>query len=207
MQARNEAAPWKVLLIGGNSGAGKTTVSQEIARRYAIMCCQVDDFRLVLQRVIPPEQHPVLHYFLSTENVWLKPPEELCQALVDVAEVVSYGLQIVVANHVATNAPLVLEGDGILPSMAAQRVFAGLDVGEQVRSVFLVEVDEQGLLESMHARGRGFHDRQAEEQANQARASILYGQRLKREAERYQIPVLGSRPWGTLPERVMAAVR
>ena len=50
---------WKVLLIGGPSGVGKTTVAQHMARRLGISWAQADDFRLVLERETSPATYPL----------------------------------------------------------------------------------------------------------------------------------------------------
>jgi 2-phosphoglycerate kinase len=49
---------WKVLLIGGSSGVGKSSIARQLGRRFGTPWMQVDDLRLALQRsrVILPEQ-------------------------------------------------------------------------------------------------------------------------------------------------------
>lgn len=193
-----------MLLIGGGSGTGKTTLAETIGRRVGVPWAQVDDFRLVAQRLTTPSQQPALHAFLA-EGVWRRSTNELRDGLIAVGGVVSHALEIVIAHHVATDAPLVLEGDGLVPAMAARRTFAGLDVGNLVRAVVLVEPDEAVILDAMLARGRGFDLFGEREQRAQARASWLYGGWLRREAEAHGIPVVEPRPWATLVDRVLEA--
>jgi 2-phosphoglycerate kinase len=206
MENLDNQPKWKVLLIGGSSGAGKTIVAKHVAQHFGLPWLQVDDFRLVLQRATTPAQHPALHFFVVTQNVWRTPPEVLCQHLIEVGRVVSQAIEVAIANHVATNAPVVLEGDGILPSMAAQHIFADLDVGHWVRSVFLYEPEEEALFKSMSERERGFSYLSIKEQQTQARMSWLYGQWLCQEAQRYRLPTLPSRPRATLVERILAVI-
>ena len=120
---------------------------------------------------------------------------------------VSHALEIVVANHVATDSPLVLEGDGIVPAMAARRCFAGLDAGERVRAVFLHQPDKAAVLRAMASRGRGFDGLGEQERRTQARASWLYGQWLASEAMASGIPVVEASPWPTLLARVESITR
>ena len=47
---------WDVLLIGGHSTSGKSTVAKRIGTRLGIPVSQVDDHRIGLQRVTHPGQ-------------------------------------------------------------------------------------------------------------------------------------------------------
>jgi len=93
---------------------------------------EVDDFRLVPERMTTPEQQPELHSLLALFDIesqpW-SPPGAVCDALIKVAHIMSYALEIVVANHVATDTPTIIEGDRIVPAFAAQRVLANRDSG------------------------------------------------------------------------------
>ncbi len=193
-----------MLLIGGSAGVGKTIAAMEVARRCGAVCSQADDFRLVLQHMTTPAREPALHFFTSTEAVWQKSPEELCERLIEVGRLVSHGLEIIVAHHLSTNLPLVLEGDGIVPALAAQQRFAGLDVEDgQVHSVFIYEQDENVIGANMRGRGRGFQHNSEVEQQTQVRMSYLYGEWLRQEALSLSLPVIESRPWDTLARRII----
>jgi 2-phosphoglycerate kinase len=47
------ARSWQVLLLGGASGTGKTSVSYRLARYFDIALTEVDDFQVMLE-----PQHP-----------------------------------------------------------------------------------------------------------------------------------------------------
>src|SRR5690349_8322229 len=100
-----------------------------------------------------PQEQPVLHSFF--DNLYYLSAEELAQAYRQVGQIVSYAIEVVIANHVATKAPMILEGDTLVPGGLAKTRFANLDVGNQVRSIFLVEPDEAMIRQNMVARGRG----------------------------------------------------
>jgi len=194
---------WKVLLIGGHSGTGKTTVARVLAQNFGVALAQVDDFRLVLEQTSTPEQQPTLHALLDVQAADAA-PETGCTALIAAAQMVSQALEIVVAHHVATDKPTILEGDGITPAFAAKNFFFNLNVPVgAVRVVFLIEDDEARLLRSALERGRGFESLPRARQQRQVRQSWLYGQWLKREALCYGLPVVMSQPWETLPERIL----
>ena len=46
--------PWQVLLIGGASGAGKTSVSYRLAHHFNVGITEVDDFQVILERMTTP---------------------------------------------------------------------------------------------------------------------------------------------------------
>lgn len=190
---------WQILLIGGSSGTGKTVLAHQLARRFGVSVGEADDFRLGLQRVTTPVDQPALHFFLTTPAVWTLPAEELKDGLVAVSEVVSRAIEAVIDHHLATPFPIILEGDGIAPALAAQYISRG--VPSSVRAFFLVEPTDAGIQANMMERGRGFDQFGVEEQRAQARMNWLYGQWLRTEARRLGLPVLSTRPRATLIER------
>jgi 2-phosphoglycerate kinase len=196
--------PRKVLLLGGRSGVGKSTLARRTGRRVGVSWVQVDDVRLALQRLTAPEDQPALHYFLATPDVWSQPPEELCKRLIDVGRIVSRSLEHVVGHHVVAADPLILEGDGILPEAAA--AFARQHSPRLVRSVFLCEDDEDQLRGADLGRGRGAGEINDAAQRI-VRMNWLYGRWLRREAERFHLPVVNARPWRTAVQRVLTGAQ
>ena len=196
---------WKVLLLGGHSGVGKTVVARQLAQYYAVGLAEVDDFRLVLQRITTPEQHPVLHFFLHADIThWSV--DDLRDRLIAVNQLVCEALEIAVANHVATNTPCILEGDGILPAFAAQQSFANLDIRQTIRAAFIVEDDKDRLLQSMQLRERSFDTFSRKEQHHWVELSWSYGRWLEEQASQYGLPVVPAQPWDTLLTRIQAAI-
>jgi hypothetical protein len=164
------------------------------------------DFRLILERMNTQDQQPALPTLLKLVSNPDIPADVARGALCTIAGAVSYALEIVVANHVATDTPTILEGDGITPAFAAQRVFANRDVEDAVRSVFLIEEDEEQLYRNAIERGRGFNLLPKACQYRQVRVSWLYGQRLRQEAMSLSLPVVAPRPWDTLEDRIVNAI-
>jgi 2-phosphoglycerate kinase len=199
---------WKVLLIGGGSATGKSTAATAIAQRMGIECLHLDDFRLMLEQMTTPDQQPVLHFLLQPQNVTMVDrltAEDLRDNLIGVARVMSKAIEIVIANHVAIDCPVIIEGDGLVPSLATQRHFVNLIIQPQeVRFVLLYEADEAVIFQNMKERKRGFDERPEALQRKQARAAWLYGEWLRQETSRESIPVVEPRPWKTLLERILS---
>ena len=192
---------WDVLLLGGPSGTGKSAVSYPLARHYGVAITEVDDFTTVLEQMTMPDQQTVLHYWRTHPEAVAWPAEDILQQHLAVAEALRPALEGVIARHLENRTPMVLEGDYLLPSLAARTHYAGVPSEGRVQAVFLIEADERQLV-------RNFSGREPEEgeQDKRAQVSRLYGEWLTEEAEWYGLPALSARPWETLMERIIAAV-
>jgi len=196
------ARSWEVLLLGGPSGTGKTSVSYRLAHHFAIGITEVDDFQVLLECMTTPEQQPILHYWRTHPEAIELPAEKIFAQAIAIGQVMQPGLTAVIANHLESNAPVVLEGDFILPALAAQTSFMDEVNSGRVRAVFLYEEEESQLLSN-------FLQREPDNgpQHKRARVSWLYGQWLKQEAQRYGIVALPARPWDNLFDRILTAIQ
>lgn len=196
--------PFKVLLIGGVSGVGKSEAAAALSRRFGIPWLQVDDLRLALQfsGLVSRVKHPALFSFLDRRD-WQTTPEIYRDKLIAVGRAVTDALRIVVESHIATNVPIIIEGDGILPVFAAT-IAREYDEGT-IRSVFVIEDDADFLLTSILRRGRELDSTATPElRRTESQAKALYSRWLEEEARHYRLPTLRPLPWETLNERVIA---
>ncbi len=192
---------WQVLLFGGASGVGKTMVSYQLAQHFAVGLTEMDDFQNVLERLTTPEQQPALHFFrLHAAEVLRMDDEQMLAHILDASEAMSGAMELVIGNHLASSAPVVLEGDFLLPSLAVRPAYDGIPADGQVRAVFLYEEDEQQIL-------RNYRAREGTDQPHRARVSWYHSEWLRREAERLGLPAVPARPWDTVLERVIAALQ
>jgi 2-phosphoglycerate kinase len=196
----NERRAWQVLLLGGASGVGKTSVSYRLAHRYGVGITEIDDFQVILERMTTPEQQPVLHFFSANPGAWRRMDDEqrLAHAIRH-AEAMAEPLELVIANHLRSRAPIVLEGDFLPPALAVRPAYDGAPALGQVRAVIIYEADEEQI-------GRNYLAREGEPQPGRARASWRYSEWLRREAERLGIPTVAARPWASVLERTIAAI-
>ena len=81
-------------------------------------------------------------------------------------------LEAVIANHLEGGAPVVLEGDFLLPALAVQPTYGDTAADGQVRAIFLYEEDEAQLC-------RNFVDREGEEQPERAHAAFRHSRWLR----------------------------
>jgi len=190
---------WQVLLIGGASGSGKTSVSYRLADHFKVGITEIDDFQVILEGMTTPEQQPELHWWRTHPDPMHLPADEIVEHTIAVCRVMAPALEAVIANHLESRAPVILDGDFILPALAAQTSFRGYPSDAQVRSVIIDEDNEQQLL-------KNFGERESAMQPLRARVSWLYGRWLKQEAEASGAIIIPSRPWKTLFDRVLQAI-
>ncbi|MGW2302297.1 hypothetical protein [Streptomyces sp. NPDC001809] len=180
---------WRVLVVGGASGMGKTGVARALARRYGVPVVEVDDIVEALLAVTRPEHLPEVHFWRTRPEAARWAPEAVVERQIAIAEALAPAVDAVVANHVGTDTPVVLEGDYLLPRVAAP--------GGPVRGLFLHEDDEARV--TVHYLHR---EPDAGPQRHRARVSVLYGRWLASRAREVGVPVLAPRPWADLAERV-----
>ncbi len=212
MSANTNRGEWKVLLIGGSSGVGKTVIAQELARHLSTSLLLVDDVRLALQQVTTPLQQPGIHVFLNYQPEQWRKPESICTDWIAVGQAMLPPLKVIMAHHVVVPGVgrIIIEGDGILPALATPHSFDDLKhfgesrLSHEVRAVFITESDEEQILSNLRARGRGFELWEQEEQQAFTHASWLFGQWLAQEARAHNLPVLAARPHESLAKRILA---
>jgi 2-phosphoglycerate kinase len=187
---------WHVLLIGGASGVGKTQVSYPLARHFGIGITAIDDFQVVLERMTTPAQYPVVHQFRTApESFFALDDEGKLGVAIAYCTVMAEALEAVIANHLDGEPPIVLEGDFLLPSLAARDAYAGIPAAGRVRAFILYE--DEGQI------ARNYLAREGEPQPDRARWSWNHSEWLRREAERLGVPTLPARPWETVLARAL----
>lgn len=193
--------PADVILISGASGVGKTNVSYRLAQHFGMGLTEVDDLNLVLKHATTPEQFPIMHLLRQQPGRWatMSDDEKLAHIRAYAAEL-SPSISVVIANHLESGAPLVLEGDFILPSLIALPSHLGFAAAGRVRGVVIVE----SSLDQITA---NHTSREGTTQPARSHASWRYSAWLRDDATQHGVPVVEARPWDTVLERVIAALR
>lgn len=205
---------WQILLIGGSSGVGKTTIANTLAKSLQVNRLLVDDIRIAIQATTTPAQLPDLHYFLTLNDPSRLSASEFTDGLIRVGTALIPAWQTIISHHlvVPETGRLIIEGDGILPALSTGMELAdiqGLSIAvasHQIRSVFLVENDEDALLQNFITRDRGFNQATNEQGRRYVHSVWQFGQWIKLEAKRCGVPVVEVRPFATLQQRILEAV-
>ena len=197
MSHLNTQRPWDILLIGGPSGVGKTSVSYRIAQMQGVGITEVDDLFIAVESMTTPEQQPAVHYWRTTPDA----AEQSVEAILDIHLGLSRVLQPMVAsvieNHLETDVPLVLDGDYLLPEILTTR-WHNRGV---VKGVFLYDTDERQYRDNYRQR-----EPNAGHQDKRAAVSYRFGEWLRRQCDALDLPAVPARPWPTLIERIEAAL-
>lgn len=185
---------WIVLLIGGASGTGKSSIAYELGRFYGVNILEVDDIVQALKAVSTAQTLPAVHYWETGVNWMDVGVAKNVDWLISVSQEILPALQSVVQRHLDDKVPVILEGDFIHPQLAASFESAS------VRSIFIDEKDKEQIRSNYLLREGG------EPQHYRAEISVAYGQWLERACKALGVPVLEPRPWDSLLKRAMAAL-
>jgi 2-phosphoglycerate kinase len=184
---------WDVLLIGGASGTGKSSVGYRLAQHLGVGITEIDDLHASLLGMTTPAQLPMVHYWRTHPEVEALEAGQIFALFLAVSRAMAPAIQAVVEQHLDSRVPIVLEGDYLLPETVVAH--------PRVRTVFLYEPDEAQLLANYAAR-----EPDGGVQAKRARGSWLQGEWLREECGRLDIPALPARPWETVLGRILALV-
>ena len=196
-----EERRWDVLVIGGASGTGKSSISYRLAHQYSIGITEFDDVVEGIKAMTTADQQPRLHYWDTHPEAMSWTPQQIVHLTQGVWQDLHPAAEAVVANHLETGVPVVLEGDYLLPRLVTQARFNDIPAAGRVRGVFLFEPDEEQISANLSRREPAGGD-----MTTRAHVSWLLNQTQQAECERVGAPAIPARPWPTLLDRVRAAV-
>ncbi|HEY7176827.1 MAG TPA: AAA family ATPase, partial [Micromonosporaceae bacterium] len=191
---------WDVLLVGGASGAGKSSVAYPLARRHGVPVLEIDDIVCALEAMTTPEQQPELFYWQTHPEALHAPPEEIMRRGLALTAALEPALAAVVGNHLETDMPVVIEGDFLRPSFTILDAYAGQPAA-RVRALFVLEPDADQIVANYAAR-----EADAGEQHGRAAVSVAWSRWLASEADRCGVPTVHARPWHDVVDRAAAAL-
>ncbi len=152
-QRLNELGRPLVILIGGATGVGKSTIATQLAARLGITrVIPTDAIREVMRAMLSDDMLPTLHASsFDTDRLVLKPvPRDADPVVIgyrEQAAAVAVGIKALVRRAIMEGTDLILEGAHIAPGL--------VDLDELERAVvvsFLVTVDDEELHRSHFVR-------------------------------------------------------
>ncbi len=187
----NNQRNWTVLLIGGPSGTGKSSIAYRMAEHYGVNVLEIDDVYIAVKTASTKKDFPAVHYWDSDVD-WMD-IEVLGNVnwLTDVGKEMMPVLKEIVNRHLEDRIPIIIEGDFIHSELA--KSFQS----SEVKSIFVIEKDSNQIVENY------FHREGGDPQTYRAQISIEYGKKIQEYCEKNDLKVIDSRPFDTVLERVV----
>ncbi|MCW8962611.1 MAG: AAA family ATPase [Gammaproteobacteria bacterium] len=187
-----------ILLIGGITGAGKSTLTTELAYQLNIVRTQSTDMmREIVRCYLPAAQIPTLSY--SSFEAWrglvenaksvskLKHTEEIVRGFLSQFKIVKHGLEATVYRAVKENHDLIVDGIHVLPSELE------LDIARDqaiVIPLMLVVPRKKTLWKRFKQREREQPERGSSRYLKQLDQIWMLQSWLVRKAEKHDIPLI-----------------
>jgi 2-phosphoglycerate kinase len=190
-----------VLLVGGTSGTGKTTLAKHLSTRLNAQVVDVDLHRASLVPHATRENMPGLHEKIELGEAILDLPtanqldlklmmaREICRALEDR-----------IRDQLTRNAKLIIEGDDVLPELT-DRFPSTL-----LRAVIILPRSELEVARRETIRNPPSSLSDPDRRQSRTRVTWSYAEWLRGEATRRDVPVLDAAPSGALIARAERAL-
>ncbi len=190
---QNEDERPLILLLGGTSGVGKSSLALEVARRLSIgRVISTDSIRDVMRVMLSDDLVPTLHVssfeahtrLLTDVREGLDP---VIEGFLEQSRTVSVGVRAVIERAIIEGTSTVLDGVSLVPGL-----FDPSEWQERAHVFFLLAADED--RESLHghlvARGHGRGVRASERYVNNFQEIFTIQEDLLERAEIFSVPVV-----------------
>lgn len=182
----NNKRNWTVLLVGGASGTGKSTLAYWLAHFYGVNVLEIDDIVEAVKALTTEELLPTIH----SDNFWDAGVDGNVRWLIDVSKELLPALKAVIDRHIEDKLPVIIEGDFIHPELVA--AFNN----PEVKAIFTQEAKEQIVLNYLSREG-------GDPQHYRADISAGYGKWISDSCARLGIRKIEARPWDTAVDRAI----
>lgn len=185
-----------VLLVGGTTGSGKSTICSEVAHRLNIVRTQSTDMlREVMRLILPSRLIPSLH--ASSFNAWKTLPtaegnpvtfeDHFVEGYLTQARQVQVAIEGVLRRAEREQISLILEGVHVFPALQRQLEAASAAI---VTPVVLAVPKRKQLRRQLKGRGQQVSNRRAERYLEHFDEIWELQSFLLDEAERYDVPII-----------------
>ena len=145
-----------ILLLGGASGAGKTSLAVEVAHRLGIArVVSTDSIRQIMRIMLSADLAPALH--ASSYDAWRAIPDAesfedpVVEGFRDQAQIVSVGVRGLIERAIQENTSLIVDGVSLVPGLLGRERYADQ---ADVIMMLIVTLDESDYRQRFAGRHR-----------------------------------------------------
>lgn len=195
-----------IILIGGTTGAGKTSIALEVARRLGISrVMSTDSIRQMMRIMLSPELMPAIHS--SSFDAYQHLPhtaageDPIIEGCIAQASVVSVGVTAMLDRAVAENTSMVLDGVSLVPGLLDLSAYE--DVAD---IIFLVvaTLDEDAFRSRFEKRGSRQKKRGTHRYIENLEAILRIQEHFLEFADRFDVPIVDNT---SIDDSVLSTIR
>jgi 2-phosphoglycerate kinase len=181
-----------IILLGGATGVGKTTLALEVAHRLGIgRVLSTDSIRQIMRIMLSPDLVPAIHASAFDAHRRLPPESVEDDAVIRgfraQATTVSVGVRATMDRAVAESSSLVLDGVSIVPGLIDLRAYAGV---AHVFFLVVATLDEEALAARFKARAKTAAQRASDRYIEHLDAILRIQDHFLELADRYDVPIV-----------------
>jgi 2-phosphoglycerate kinase len=201
-----------ILLIGGTTGCGKSTIATEVAHRLGVVRTQSTDMlREVMRMMIPKRLSPVLH--TSSFDAWRSLPgkfadqtdveERIADGYRAQMELLSVPCEAVIQRALKERVALILEGIHVHPALLNY-----IDSREDaiIIPIMLAVLKKDNLQKRLRGRGQLAPERDSKKHLSNFDRIWALQSFLLSEADRHRIPIIANDDKEKATAQVMKAI-
>ena len=199
-----------IILLGGSSGVGKTSLALEVARRLGIhRVLSTDSIRQVMRLMLSSELMPAIHASSFDAYRFLTPAggnadhdlDQVVPGFMAQASIVSVGVRGMIERAIDENTSMILDGVSLVPGMIDLAAYAA-----DAHIIYLVvaRMDEDSFRNHFIARGKRQLHRNATRYVENLEGILKIQEQFLELADRYDIPIVDN---VTIDGSVMLVIR
>ena len=191
-QAREDGRPI-FILIGGSTGAGKTSIAVEVARRLEISrVVGTDSIRQIMRLMFSPDLMPEIHCSTYDAYAALTPelgggPDAVVAGFREQAQKIAVGVHALLERAREENTSMVIEGVNLLPSVLDLHRYRD---DAHVISLVVATIDTVAYRNRFPSRTAHAHDRAAERYLRHMDDILAIQDHILSEAEACGLPII-----------------
>jgi 2-phosphoglycerate kinase len=199
-----------IILLGGSSGVGKTSLALEVARRLGISrVLSTDSIRQVMRLTLSPELMPSIHAssfeahrsIANATGQTEAAESDVVDGFMNQASLVSVGVRAMIERAIEESTSMVLDGVSLVPGLIDLNAFT-----EDAHVIYLVvaRLDEDSFRNHFIARGKRQLHRNASRYVENLDGILKIQEQFLELADHYDIPIVDN---VTIDTSVMLVIR